>query len=132
MLISLGELLWGSSGEARHWTEWMFYGICHQLPERTYSIGGYFMAVNTRCFGIFLGLWLGWFTIPLLSSITKGKRWPVWILAVAVILQIIDFSGNMFGVWENTNHTRAVLGMILGITVPVAISDLFYSGKSNN
>ncbi len=90
------------------------------------------MAVNTRCFGIFLGLWLGWFTIPLLSSITKGKRWPVWILAVAVILQIIDFSGNMFGVWENTNHTRAVLGMILGITVPVAISDLFYSGKSNN
>lgn len=125
VLFSLGELLWGSS-EIRHWTEWMFYGICHQLPERTYSLGGDFMAVNTRCFGIFLGLWLGWFAIPWLSSLTIGKRWPVWILAGAVILQIIDYSGNLAGVWENTNHSRAVLGLMLGFSVPVAISDLFY------
>lgn len=103
----------------------MFYGICHQIPERTYSLGGYYMAVNTRCFGIFLGLWLGWFTIPWLNSITTGKRWPLWILSVAVLLQIIDFSGNMTGLWENTNHSRAILGLMLGISVPIAISDLF-------
>ncbi|MEX0662720.1 MAG: DUF2085 domain-containing protein [Balneolaceae bacterium] len=129
VLFSLGEILWGGS-ESRHWTEWMFYGICHQIPDRTYSLGGYYMAVNTRCFGIFLGLWLGWFTIPWINRKTIGKRWPIWILTVAVILQIIDYSGNMFDVWENTNHSRAVLGLMLGISVPIAISDLFV--RTNN
>jgi len=90
------------------------------------------MAVNTRCFGIFLGLWLGWISIPWVKSKTVGKRWPMWILAVAVILQIIDFSGNIVGLWENTNHSRAALGLLLGISVPIAIADLFYLQRKNN
>ena len=90
------------------------------------------MAVNTRCFGIFLGLLVGWVSIPYLKSIIAGRRWPMWILAVAVILQIIDFSGNMAGLWENTNHSRAIFGLILGVSVPVAIADLFYLQRKNN
>ena len=129
LLFSMGEILWGSS-PGKHWTEMLFLGICHNLPDRTFSADGYFMAVNKRCFGIFTGLWFGWGMIPWLKSITDQKKWPIWILLFAVVIQIIDYTGNLFHIWENTNHSRALLGMALGIAVPTALADQFQLQKT--
>ncbi len=127
LAVSLGEMLWGTaSGASSHWTEQMFYGLCHQLPDRTYSSGGAMMAVNTRCFGIFAGIAAGWILMPFLAKLTVGNRWPILLLLSALILQFTDYAGNMFELWENTNHSRAVLGSLLGIAVPLSLSDLFH------
>lgn len=125
VLFSLGQGFWGSGNSSVHWTEKLFYGICHQIPERSFLFNGIPMAVNTRCFGIFAGLLAGWILIPLVKHATADARWPVWIFFVAVMLQIIDYSGNLFHLWENTNYTRAVAGGVLGFTGSLVISGLF-------
>lgn len=127
LAISFGELLWGSGpGTGQHWTEKMFYGICHQLPDRTYSVNGQYMAVNTRCFGIFTGIVIGWMLIPFISKFTVGNRWPVLLLLAAVLIQIADYAGNIIELWQNTNHSRAFLGSFMGLTIPISLADLFY------
>lgn len=124
VILSLGGGLWGAEQSMGHWTGFLFERICHQNPDRTFQFNGVPMAVNTCCFGIFVGLWSGWLAIPIMIQIVSKNSWSLWFLFLAVMLQIIDYTGNYF-LWENTNATRAVLGFILGIAVPLFLSDLF-------
>jgi len=130
VLFSLGSGLWGSEQTGRHWTEKLFYGVCHQMPDRSFTFNSLPMAVNSRCFGIFFGLFAGWLTIPLSYKLTFKKTWPVKLLLFAVILQIIDFSGNYLQLWVNTNLSRALLGFLLGAGASLSIGDLFYNNNS--
>lgn len=125
VLFSLGKGFWGVEHSGQHWTEKLFYGVCHQLPDRSFFINGSPMAVNSRCFGIFFGLFAGWAFIPFSLKMTIGRSWPVKLLLVAVILQVIDFTGNLFQLWENTNLSRALLALFLGVSSSLAIGDQF-------
>lgn len=128
VILSLGGGLWGAEQSIGHWTGKLFEQVCHQNPMRSFSFNGVQMAVNSRCFGIFLGLWLGWLSIPLMIRVYSKKYWTKGFLLLAVMLQIIDYMGNHI-FWENTNISRAVLGFILGIAVIIFISDLFQTKK---
>lgn len=130
-LASFGKVLWGvSSFTELHWTEKMFFGICHQLPDRTYSVDGLLMAVNTRCFGIFLGIVAGWIAVPFAGRVTADRRWPVLLLLLAVTLQVVDYLGNLVELWQNTNHSRALLGTLFGVALSLSVSDLFVKRKT--
>ena len=133
LLASLGELVWGAaaSGEL-HWTEKLFFDLCHQLPDRTYSVGETMMAVNTRCFGIFLGIAAGWMVLPLTGRYTAGSQWPVIFLIVTITLQIVDYLGNLTELWQNTNHSRAFLGALFGAALSISVSDMFIKRKNLN
>ena len=132
LLASLGEMVWGAVPPSElHWTEKLFFNLCHQLPDRTYSIDSVMMAVNTRCFGIFLGMAAGWLSIPLAGRYSAGKRWPVILLMVAITLQIVDYLGNLVELWQNTNHSRALLGVLLGAALSISVSDLFIIRKNS-
>jgi uncharacterized membrane protein len=130
LLFSLGSGFWGGEQAGQHWTEKLFYGVCHQLPDRSLFIFGSSMAVNSRCFGIFFGLFAGWAFIPISLKFTIRRSWPVKLLLVAVMLQIIDFTGNIFQLWENTNLTRVLLGMFLGVSSSLAIGDQFNNNSN--
>lgn len=133
LITSMGELLWGTvPPNELHWTEKLFFGLCHQLPDRTYTIDGVMMAVNTRCFGIFLGMAAGWTFIPYAIQFTAGKRWPILILLAAVFLQIVDYLGNLVEFWQNTNHSRTLLGVLFGAALSISVSDLFLNRNKNN
>lgn len=131
VIASLGAGPWGAGSTLQHWTGELFRGICHQNPLRSYHINGVQMAVNTRCFGIFSGLLLGWVMIPVMVNMKLKKNIPLWILLFAVILQIIDFSGNILQLWINTNHSRFFTGSLLGVATALYISDLFIQPKQN-
>jgi len=45
----------------------------------------------------------------------------------AGLLQIIDYSGNLFLLWENTNSSRFLLGLPLGMFSSIVIAHLFQS-----
>lgn len=127
---SLGELLWGESAKSSlHWTTELFYGICHRLPDRTYTMNGLSMAVNTRCFGIFLGILGGWLSIPVAGKYIRGYRFPLLILFAAAGLQFVDYLGNLAEFWKNTNHSRALLGSLFGFAMSISMSDLFMKTK---
>lgn len=124
LILSLGGGLWGAEQSIGHWTGKLFENVCHQDPARSFSFNGTPMAVNSRCFGVFTGLWIGWLMIPVLILFTLKKIWTNWLLLLAVMLQIIDYMGNHI-LWENSNISRVVLGLLLGIAVAVFLSDLF-------
>ena len=133
LLASLGEMVWGAAAPGElHWTEKLFFDLCHQLPDRTYSSDGFMMAVNTRCFGIFLGMAAGWMMIPFAAKYSEGKRWPILLLMAAITLQIVDYFGNLVELWQNTNHSRAFLGALFGIALSVSVSDLFLTRNNTN
>ncbi|WP_234569528.1 DUF2085 domain-containing protein [Rhodohalobacter sp. 614A] len=124
VILSLGGGLWGAEQSIGHWTGLLFERVCHQNPQRSFQFNGVPMAVNSRCFGIFTGLWSGWFFVPLIIKKWRKIYWISWFLFLAVMLQIIDYMGNHI-LWENTNATRVVSGFILGIAVAIFLSDLF-------
>jgi len=129
VIFSLGGGLWGAEKSIGHWTGNLFWGICHQLPQRSFTFNDVQMAVNSRCFGVFLGLLAGWIAIPVMVRLVKRKKWVLWFLFLAVIVQIIDYSGNLFHLWENTNVSRAVLGGMLGFSASIAVFDQFKTDK---
>lgn len=130
LAASAGSMLWGNAAPGQlHWTEQLFYGVCHRLPDRTYQIGGSFMAVNTRCFGIFAGLFTGWLLMPVVGKHAAGRKWPLVFLMAAVLLQVVDYMGNLIEIWQNTRHSRALLGALFGFAMPAALADLFINQK---
>ncbi|MEX2463370.1 MAG: DUF2085 domain-containing protein [Balneolaceae bacterium] len=129
VLFSLGGGIWGAQSTIGHWTGELFQGICHQNPMRSYYVNDLQMAVNSRCFGVFIGLLIGWISIPLMLRAKVKKNLLLWFLLLAVIVQIIDFAGNLIQIWENSNLTRLILGGWLGFATTSSVYDLF---QTNN
>lgn len=131
VLISLGAGFWGGGNSLTHWTHRMMSPVCHQMPDRSFFLGGEQMAVNTRCFGVFTGFLAGWLVIPVVGRYTVEKRWPLTLLVVAVVVQIIDVSGNIFQIWENTNLSRFITGTLPGFAISMMLADRFVKKTEN-
>src|SRR5690625_6850274 len=82
VLFSRGGGLWGAEQTLGHWTGKRFQPVCDQNPERSFYFLGSQMAVNTRCFGIFIGIWVVWMLIPVYLSAGGGNRSVVMLLVV--------------------------------------------------
>ncbi|MBN1568152.1 MAG: DUF2085 domain-containing protein [Acidobacteria bacterium] len=101
-----------------------FSFICHQSPERVFTIFDFPMAVCHRCCGIYLGFFLG--------ALFRNKwlhRSPAirrnWILA-AVCVPAFDALAPFSGLWTNTTWTRFGTGLLFGI----AASSLLMQGMA--
>jgi uncharacterized membrane protein len=91
-----------------------FRFACHQIPERSFHIGGEQFAVCSRCFGVYFGLLAGFAAYPLWRVIDEVEPLPRFWLFLALVPISIDWALTMFGIWENTHLTRFVTGLILG------------------
>lgn len=92
-----------------------FSFVCHQMPERSFHIDGHAFAVCSRCFGVYLGLLAGIAVYPLWRPIGEIEPLPRFWLFLSLIPISIDWSLTMFGIWENTQASRFVTGLILGL-----------------
>jgi uncharacterized membrane protein len=89
-----------------------FSFICHQIPERSFSILQYPFAVCHRCFGIYAGLFLGSiFAISYKYSTWRMRR--LAILAAALPL-LLDALFPFAGLWSNTWWSRFCTGILSG------------------
>lgn len=92
-----------------------FFGyICHQLPERTFHILGEQFGVCSRCFGIYFGLVIGVAVYPLWRGVDTIEPIARFWLFLSLIPVGIDWSLTAFGIWENTQASRLITGLILG------------------
>lgn len=114
------------------WNYQLFTAICHSRPERSIFLNGIQMPVNSRCSGIFSGLFFGILLIPLVGHRFYRKKWVVSLLSLMVILQIVDVTGNSLGWWVNSVASRLLLGFPLGLFLILAITDLFVQPRSTN
>jgi len=92
-----------------------FSYICHQMPSRSFFVEGEKFGVCSRCFGVYLGLLLGFLLYPLWRAIDEIEPLPRFWLFLSLVPIGIDWSLGVFGIWENTFTTRLITGLILGL-----------------
>lgn len=93
-----------------------FSKICHQMPDRSFSIFGKQLAVCSRCSGLYFGFLAGSLSYPLFHSM-KIKQIPDRkLLLLSGVPVALDIGLNITGFWQNTEFTRLFTGFILGFT----------------
>lgn len=109
------------------WQQLMFQDLCHQMPSRSYTINGVQMAVCSRCLGIYSGIWLGTIVLPPLGMMIKrGYSGGKILLGGSFLIIIIDFTGNGLHIWTNTDLSRLITGIVLGVSVIYFLCDHIY------
>jgi len=88
--------------------------ICHQISERSFHIHDDKLAVCARCFGVYLGVLLGFLFYPFFRSLNDIRPMPKVWLFLACIPVAVDWGLTFFGIWENTHLSRFLTGAILG------------------
>ncbi|MEO8434594.1 MAG: DUF2085 domain-containing protein [Pyrinomonadaceae bacterium] len=91
-----------------------FSYACHQLPERSFYLSGYQLAVCARCTGLYLGFGAAALIYPLVRPLsrtdTPARRW----LLLAALPLAIDVGLDLIGLWKNTHLSRLFTGLLLG------------------
>lgn len=103
--------------------------LCHQIPERSFFIAGYKLAVCARCTGLYAGFAAAALCYPLVGSLrraqTPDRKW----LFLAAAPLAIDFALGFFDIWENTHWSRFATGVLLGgVTVFFVVPGLVELG----
>jgi uncharacterized membrane protein len=92
-----------------------FSHICHQIDARSFHYGEATFGVCSRCFGVYFGLGLGTAVYPLWRYVADVETPPRIWLFLSLIPIGIDWSLTFFGIWENTQVSRFITGLILGV-----------------
>ncbi len=105
--------------------EWLGYGLCHQLPERSFFGAGIQAPVCARDTGIFLGFVIALVLISLLHRGTRPSGFPpipAWVL-MAGFLAFLGWDGvtSYAGLRETTNWLRLASGLGVGFSVAAFI-----------
>ncbi|MDI6843510.1 MAG: DUF2085 domain-containing protein [Anaerosomatales bacterium] len=101
------------------------YGLCHQLPERSFFAGGFQLPVCARDTGIYAGFALSLLAIAALERGRRPTELPrAWILAAGaagVAAMIADGVSSYAGLRETTNALRLATGLAAGWALPLAV-----------
>ena len=82
---------------------------CHQLPERSFTLGHYQLPLCARCTGVLLGQCCG------LLLWLAGVR-PSALLCAALLLPLLaDWLVQRAGLLESTNLRRLITGVLAGV-----------------
>lgn len=91
-----------------------FSYLCHQMPDRSLHLASHQLAVCSRCFGVYFGLFAGLLAYPLWRPIDDIEPLPrIWLFLSLVPIGT-DWALTAFDIWENTHASRFVTGLILG------------------
>ena len=92
-----------------------FHVACHQLPDRSFHLEGYPLAVCARCTGLYGGAVLGLVLYPLARSLTSIQTPRREWLLLAAIPTAIDFGLGVSGILPNTHLSRSLTALVLGV-----------------
>jgi uncharacterized membrane protein len=102
--------------------------ICHQLPERSFFFDGRQLPVCARCTGLYLSGVAGlaaWWAVKLLRGWrpqTVPPRLAMGLLAIVATPTVVSYLSGVFGVWDGSNLTRALLAVPLGVVAGAVVA----------
>ena len=96
--------------------------VCHQRPERSFSVFGGSVAVCSRCLGIYLGAALG-------LLFRASRKVALRLLIAAAALNLLDVACELAGLHGNWLAMRFVLGLALGATGAMLIASAVQADK---
>ena len=107
------------------------YGLCHQLPERSFAAGGYQLPVCARDTGIYIGFALSLLVIALLERGRKPLEAPrvPWLVLGAAFLGAMAYDGvtSYAGLRSTTNDLRLITGLLAGYALPLLVVPMLNS-----
>lgn len=107
---------------------WIGFGLCHQLPARSFIAGGHQLPVCARDTGIYIG-----FVVSLLviAALERGRRRtgmpPAWLLGVGAALVVAmawDGITSYAGLRETTNFLRLATGTGTGFALALVVAPI--------
>ena len=107
---------------------WFGFGLCHQLPARSFFGGVHQVPVCARDTGIYIGFVI---SLGLIAWIDRGRRraglpaWPALVLAGAFVAAMAwDGVTSYAGLRVTDNVVRLVTGLLAGWALPVVVYPL--------
>ena len=90
--------------------------VCHQMPERTFQIGGNSLPVCARDTGVYIGFLTGY---PLVFMSRKGGSGPPnpWFTLSMALPMMLDALTQFFGLRTSTNELRLITGLLFGTSL---------------
>ncbi len=127
-VIALGPGLFTTKlTSATNWQYLVFKDLCHQESARSYSFNNIQMAVCSRCLGIYTAFFGSWIIMPFFAYLGQHqKKLFKKLFSTAIVLNLLDVLGNLFGFWSNTCSSRLLLGVLLGTSVTLLLSNEFF------
>lgn len=102
--------------------QWIGFGLCHQLPERTIAFQGHPLPVCARDTGIYLGFLISFLYMRLTHHRRENLLPSKTIMAIAVLfIAVMGFDGvtSYLGLRTTTNEIRLITGLLTGFALPV-------------
>ena len=107
---------------------WFGFGLCHQLPERSFFGGGAQVPVCARDTGIYVGFLV---SLALISALHRGSRpreFPSvagWI-AIALMIGAMGIDGvSSYAGWRaTTNDLRLITGLLAGYAIAAMLAPM--------
>lgn len=107
---------------------WLGYGLCHQLPERSFSGGGVQLPVCARDTGIYIGFCVSLVLISLLHRPERPREFPTawgWTaLALMLGFMAIDGGTEYAGLRTTTNDLRLITGLLSGYAIAMLVTPM--------
>jgi uncharacterized membrane protein len=97
----------------------LFSGICHQIPERSFSLCGYPLPVCHRCCGIYAGLFLGCFVVP--RTLHRHAPTRRFLVLAAMIALGADALAPAAGLWNSSIFSRFSTGLAFGMVTSILV-----------
>ena len=128
VVIALGPGLFGHEIlTGMSWQHQVFEWLCHQDPNRSFSINGELMAVCARCIGIYISFATVVLLMPVISRFyyVINKR-ILKLITVIIVVNFADILLNAFGIWSNTLQSRLLLGTLFGGFLALLLTNEFF------
>lgn len=101
--------------------QWLGFGLCHQLPERSFFGGSFQLPVCARDTGIYLGFVFALIALRLVDRGRRSSEPPplssTLILIALIGAMAIDGLTSYSGLRETTNDLRLITGLAAGFGI---------------
>jgi uncharacterized membrane protein len=107
---------------------WLGFGLCHQLPERSFFGGGTQVPVCARDTGIYLGFLISLIVISVVHRGNRPREFPATPGWVAIALMIgamgLDGVSSYSGFRTTTNDLRLITGLLAGYAIGAVLTPM--------
>jgi uncharacterized membrane protein len=115
MILAAPLLMAGSCCAVASMLYVSFSRLCHQIPDRSFILMGYPLAVCHRCFGLYLGFFFGSIiNFPFFYRSPSVRRLCVILACIPMVLDILT---THCGLRHSTGVSRFLTGLILGCLI---------------
>ncbi len=107
---------------------WLGFGLCHQIPARSFSGGGVQLPVCSRDTGIYVGCCVSLLVIAVLHRPDRPREFPsVWgwiAFATMVGSMAVDGITENLGLRSTTNELRLITGLLCGYAIAMLLTPM--------